>query len=150
MTDDDLVAEAHDATGDSILAAGAFQPKGMSGTAIGGFASGTGVGSAVGESLTGTGMGEAGDSEPFQDRAEGLTPVVAVSESMIYVLRVEDDGLVLVHRFHRGIAHVSVHSRIGVRTLEIIDPETRRHVELEAERGFGRQARGVIDLLVHG
>jgi hypothetical protein len=148
-TSPELIADAEAATGDTIVAVGRFQQKGASGSALGGFASGTGVGSAVGESFTGDGAGEAGDAAPFADAGEGLSPVVAVSESRIYVLRQEDDGLAVVHRFHRGVAHVSVHSRITVKTLEIEDPQTRQRVELEAERMWGKQAQGVINELLH-
>jgi hypothetical protein len=115
---------------------------------MGGFASGTGVGSAVGESFGGLGEGEAVDSEPFADTPEGLRPVVAVSPSKIYVLRHHDGELSTVHSFLRGTAHVSVHSRIAVKTLEIEDPETRDRVELEADRLWGREAKAVIDELL--
>jgi hypothetical protein len=145
---DDLITSAVAATGDRILAAGGFQPRGMSGSAMGGFASGTGVGSAVGESFGGLGEGEAVDSEPFADTPEGLRPVVAVSPSKIYVLRHHDGELSTVHSFLRGTAHVSVHSRIAVKTLEIEDPETRDRVELEADRLWGREAKAVIDELL--
>ncbi len=144
----DLIAAAQAATGDRILAAGAFQPQGMSGSAMGGFASGTGVGSAVGESFDSLGEGEAVDSEPFAVTAEGMRPVVAVSPSKIYVLRHHDGELSTVHSFLRGTAHVSVHSRIAVKTLEIEDPETRDRVELEADRLWGREAKAVIDELL--
>jgi len=144
----ELVAAAEAATGDRILAAGAFQPRGISGTAMGGFASGTGVGSAVGESFESLGEGEAVDSAPLAATPEGLRPVVAVSPSKIYVLRSDDGELTTVHSFQRGMAHVSVHSRIAVKTLEIEDPETRERVELEAERLWGQEAKAVIDELL--
>jgi hypothetical protein len=148
-----VVQDAAAATGDEILVAASFQPKGMSGSALGGFGSGTGVGSAVGESLSGDAPGEAGDNAAFGDRAEGLTPVVAVSGSRIYVLGPDGEGgLTTVHTFHRGIAHVSVHSRLTVKTLVIEDPETRTTVELEAERLRGHEAQDVIEEMLrdHG
>jgi hypothetical protein len=144
----ELVAAAKAATGDRILVAGAFQPRGTSGSAMGGFASGTGVGSAVGESFGSLGEGEALESVPLAATPEGPRPVVAVSPSKIYVLRSDDGELTTVHSFHRAMAHVSVHSRIAVKTLEIEDPETRERVELEAERLWGREAKSVIDELL--
>lgn len=144
-----VVEDAAIATGDEIIAAAAFQQKGTSGSALGGFGSGTGVGSAVGESLSGDAPGEAGDTAAFGDRAEGLTPIVAVSGSRIYVLGPDGEGgITPIHTFHRGIAHVSVHSRLTVKTLVIEDPETRTTVELEAERLRGHDAQSVIEELL--
>ena len=74
--------------------------------------------------------------------------MVAVSPSKIYVLRHHDGELSTVHSFLRGTAHVSVHSRIAVKTLEIEDPETRDRVELEADRLWGREAKAVIHELL--
>jgi hypothetical protein len=143
------MADAEAATGDTIVASGGSSSRRARAVRRSGVRVGHRRRAAPWESFTGGGTGEARDAAPFVDEGEGQSSVVAVSDSRIHVLRPEDDGLAVVHRFHRWVAHVSVHSRITVKTVEIEDPETRQRVGLEAERMWAKQAQGVIHELLH-
>lgn len=84
-----LIAGAEKATGDTITVAGIFQPKGMAGKEWGGLAAGSVVGDALGGGAASTALGSAGilGGVLASGKGEGIKPIVALSDSKIYILR---------------------------------------------------------------
>lgn len=161
MSEQDLIDRAQKAVGDAdtIIAAAWFQPRGTSGGTSAGMAIGSEASDMVGGGLLGAAASIAGTAIGFEkgkksggfatDRTDGMVvhavsymSMVAVSETRIYGWKVNVQG---GHRipteqmfaFDRSEVVISVHSRIGVRTFEVIHEATSEKWELESPRITG-------------
>jgi hypothetical protein len=153
---DHLVNGASKATGDTILAAGLFEPKGMAGKEFAGGVIGSVVGDAVGGDVgddigmaVGVGVGTASSAQEGKIRF-----VLAISATKVYVLEPESfdalhkEELRVQHTFDRATAHVTVHARVSVRTIVIEDPATGEKAELEGSRLWFKHSKAVIRMLL--
>jgi hypothetical protein len=123
---------------DTVTAAGEFEPRGHSGA---GFAGGL-VGGDIGD-LMGSAAGGIGTAGGYlagaraHDAAVGLPErmVVGVSETAVYGFagnRAHPKALVF--RVPRAGLQATVHQRVNVRVLELIDTESGSRIELEGMR----------------
>lgn len=161
---DHMIAGAEKATGDNILRAGLFQRKGAESKAAVREGTGLAAGAAIDTdqmfnigAATSTAEGAAGAKGPgqaVQFALQGVSFVVALSESSVYILRptqfrgVAREKLELLHTFPRHQIKVVSRSALLVRTLEIEDPQTGASVALESERNWKSHGKPVIKTLV--
>jgi hypothetical protein len=163
MSEEKIIAVVNEALaaagiGDTVIAAGEFNPRGHSGS---GFAGGW-IGGDIGGSL-----GSLGDSVATvagytagthaHDAASGLPEwmVVGVSATTVYGFagrRAHPKALVF--RVPREGLEAMVHQRMNVRVLELIDTESGSRIELEGMRLPIAHTKEVIQELtgrgVHG
>ena len=136
---------------DTVVAAGEFNPRGHTGA---GFATGM-LGGSVGDlagSLAG-GIGTAGGylaGTAAHDAGSGLPGrmVVGVSPTTVYGFagnRAHPKALVF--RVARAGLEATVHQRVNVRVLELVDPESGARLELEGNRLPITHSKDVIDEL---
>jgi hypothetical protein len=150
----DVVNEALAAAGigDTVIAAGEFNPRGHSGA---GFAGGW-IGGDVGGSLgsLGDGIATVGGmlaGTHAHDAATGLPArmVIGVSRTMIYGFagnRAHPKALAF--RVAREGLEAKVHQRVNVRVLELIDTNSGSRIELEGMRLPITHSKDVIQELV--
>jgi hypothetical protein len=161
-----MVAGAEKATGDTIRLAGLFQPKGAEGAVLGGEVAGLAVGGALasdqmfnvgtlgGKAAEAASAGPEGIGEPTHFALQGVSFVVALSDSKIHILRpteyrgIHHEKLELLHTFERHHVLVTAHAGMMVRTLVIEDPKTGVTVELESERNWKSHSKPVVAALV--
>jgi hypothetical protein len=151
-----LESGAAKATGDTIIAAGLFEPKGMAGKQVAGAVAGSVLGDSVGGDVAsnvgasagiaiGTAAGSKGGSIRF---------VLAVSATKIYVMKpktfdsLHKEELELLQTFDRAKAQITVHGRVSVRTIVIEDPATGEKAELEGDRLWFKHSKAVIHVLL--
>ena len=124
--------------GDTVIAAGEFEPRGHSGTGFAGGMIGGDIGDLIGSPAGGIGtVGGFLAAERARDAATGLPErmVVGVSETIVYGFagnRAHPRGLVF--RVPRQGLEAKVHQRVNVRVLELIDTESGSQIELEGMR----------------
>ena len=143
MTEEKMVEVVNEALAsagieDTAIAAGEFNPRGHSGA---GFAGGM-VGGSAGDTIGAAagGIGVAGGylaGTAANDEASGLPGrmVVAVSETTVYGFagnRAHPEALVF--RLLRKGLQATVHQRVNVRVLELVDGASGSRIELEGMR----------------
>jgi hypothetical protein len=157
MTDEmpALVQRALAARGidDEVIAAGEFNPRGHSGAM---FAGGL-AGGEVGEKLGGLGEGVGVATGSIagmhaSDAASGLPErmLIGVSPTTVYGFAERtrhEEPTELVFRISRADLTVSVHQRVNVRVLELIDGSSDSRIELEGNRIPVTHSRDVIEAL---
>jgi hypothetical protein len=139
---------------DEVVAAGQFNPRGRTG---GLFAGGL-IGGEVTKGLGGVaeGVGLAVGSLAGMHAAEAASGLpewmlVGVSETTIYGFASRSrhvEPTDLVFRVPREGLKVSVHKRVNVRVLELIDEESGSTIELEGNRLPLTHSKDVIQVLV--
>lgn len=164
----DPIAVAEAATGDTIIAAGMFEPKGAAAKRGGGAAAGTGAGSVLGDAVgagsigVGAGALAGATAGHLAGNIDGIYEfLVAVSASTVHILVPTDlggpydqqhelrDGDVRVLRtFDRRHLKTTVKAHFAVRTLVLEDTETGEHLDLEGRRIGWTHAKAVITELV--
>jgi hypothetical protein len=157
MTDEmpALVQRALAARGidDEVIAAGEFNPRGHSGAM---FAGGL-AGGEVGEKLGGLGEGVGVATGSIagmhaSDAASGLPErmLIGVSPTTVYGFAERtrhEEPTELLFRISRADLTVSVHQRVNVRVLELIDGSSDSRIELEGNRIPVTHSRDVIEAL---
>lgn len=152
-----LMQEAldHNGVDDTIVVAGQFEPRGQSGSMLAGGLLGGGAGDALGQVAGGfgLGLGMAGGSAANAE-STGLTRLMLVgaSESTVYGMhtksrRREPDRILFAVPRERVTA--TVHQRVQVRVLELIDDETGTRIELEGSRLPITHSKDVMEVLRH-
>ncbi len=144
------------ATGDTIMAAGLFEPKGMAGKQFAGAVAGSVVGNSVGGDVAGSVGTSAGIAigTAAGSKDGSIRFVLAVSATKIYVLKprsfdsLHKEELDLLQTFDRATAQVTVHGRVSVRTIVIEDPATGEKAELEGDRLWFKHSKAVIHVLL--
>jgi hypothetical protein len=137
--------------GDTVIAAGEFNPRGHSGAGFAGGLIGGDVGDAIG-GLAG-GVGAAGGylaGTRGHDAASGLPErmVVGVSETTVYGFAGNRaHPRALAFRVPREGLEAKVHQRVNVRVLELIETESGSHIELEGMRLPITHSKDVIQVL---
>jgi hypothetical protein len=137
---------------DRIVAVGEFEPRGHSGSAfVGGL-----VGGEAGDALGGVGgaLGVAAGSvgaQRYADAASGLPPsiIIGVSETTVYGFAGRRSRLQsgVLFRLPRADLSATVHQRVNVRVLELVDGSSGSRLELEGNRLPVTHSKDVIDLL---
>ena len=135
------VQTALDAHGiqDTILVAGQFMPRGESGSMFAGGMVGSDAGGAAGELASGIGLGLGmAAGRRVSEATSGLPAhlLVGVSESAVYGAaepRHHQPGQILFAVPRAGLT-ATVHQRVNVRVLELVDAATDTRIELEGSR----------------
>jgi hypothetical protein len=128
--------------GDTVIAAGEFEPRGHSGAGFAGGLIGGDIGDLIGSPAGGVGA-VGGAITGLPERM-----VVGVSEMMVYGFagnRAHPQALVF--RVPREGLEAKVHQRVNVRVLELIDTESGSRIELEGLRLPITHSRDVIQEL---
>ena len=164
----DPIAVAEAATGDTVIAAGMFEPKGAAAKRGGGAAAGTGVGSIVGDAAgagaigLGAGAFAGATAGHLAGNLDGIYEfLVAVTESTVYVLVSTDAGgpydqqrelragqVRVLRTFDRRHLTTTVKAHFAVRTMILEDTETGEHLDLEGRRLGWSHTKSVISALV--
>ena len=137
--------------GDTVIAAGEFEPRGHSGAGFAGGLVGGDIGDLIGSPAGGIGaVGGAIAGSRAHDAATGFPErmVVGVSETTVYGFagnRAHPQALVF--RVPREGLEAKVHQRVNVRVLELIDTESGSRIELEGMRLPITHSKGVIQEL---
>jgi hypothetical protein len=140
---------------DTILVAGQFMPRGESGSMFAGGMVGADAGGAAGELASGIGLGlGAAAGRRANEAASGLPAhlLVGVSESAVYGAaepRHHEPGEVLFAVPRAGLT-ATVHQRVNVRVLELINEESGSKIELEGGRIPVTHSKDVIHALTSG
>jgi hypothetical protein len=159
MSEQKLVALAQAAldglgVDDTVVVAGQFEPRGRSGAAFaGGMIGGEIAGDLGGAVAQGIGIGAglaAGQAAHQVGSALPPMMIVAASETTVYGLhaksrRREPDAVVFA--VPREGLTATVHQRVNVRVLELIQEETGARIELEGSRIPVTHSKDVIDVL---
>lgn len=163
MSHADPKAVAEAATGDTILAAGVFEPKGAAAKRGAGGGAGALVGDVAGGSVgLGVGAFAGASAGHLAGNIDGIYEfLVAVAPEKVYVLVADDlggpydqqhelrDGAVHVaHTFDRRHLKTTVKAHFAVRTMVLEDVETGDHLDLEGRRLGWTHAKAVITELV--
>lgn len=137
---------------DQVLAVGEFEPRGHSGGAFLGGTLGSEAGSAfggVGEAV-GTAAGFVG-GQRVADAESGLPAsiIIGVSDTMVYGFAGRRSRLTsgVLFQLPRSGLTATVHQRVNVRVVELIDGSTGSRLELEGNRLPVTHSKDVIDLL---
>ncbi len=138
---------------DEVLAAGQFYPRGHTGGMFAGGLAGSEAGGLLGDAgeILGAEAGTLAGAHAADARS-GLPArmLVAVSATTIYGFDApsrHDQPTALVFRLPRAGITVSVHQRVNVRVLELIDSAGTARIELEGSRVPLTHSRDVIDEL---
>lgn len=150
----DMVQAALDELGvaDRIEAAGEFEPRGHTGSLfVGGLVGGEagdllgGIGGAVGVAAGSLG------AQRYADASSGLpaSMIVGVSDSTVYGFAGRRSHLQsgLLFQLPRADLSVTVHQRVNVRVLELVDRSSGSRLELEGNRLPLTHSKDVIELL---
>jgi hypothetical protein len=146
-------ALAREGIDEEVLAAGQFNPRGHTGAMFAGGLAGGGVGGAAGS--VGEDVGEvigAVAGPRASDASHGMPSwmLVGVTAESVYGFdgrsRSKTPGA-LVFRANRQGLEVKVHSRVNVRVLELIHPESGSRIELEGNRVPLTHSKDVIAAL---
>ncbi|MGZ8565716.1 MAG: hypothetical protein ACXWXS_01545 [Actinomycetota bacterium] len=150
MSDEKLVETAREALGgtEEVLAAGIFHPRGTTGGRVGATAAGFSTDNIVGE-VAGVAAGAMAGHVAAEARDVPLRTILAVTPTHVDAFVAEADG---VHwkagerfaTFDRTKIQATVHARVNVHTLTIVDPETGRTYEWEGNRIGPDHANAVI------
>ena len=138
---------------DTVEAVGQFAPRGQSGAMFAGGMVGGDVGGAAGDLAGGLGLGAGlAAGRAASSASSGLPPtvMVAASASTVYGMhartrRREPDSILFA--VPRAGLTVTVHQRVNVRVLELIDEQTGARIELEGNRLPLTHSKDVIHLL---
>jgi hypothetical protein len=137
---------------DKVLAAGEFEPRGHSGGAFLGGMLGSDVGGAFGD--VGDAVGLAAGFAAGQraaDAASGLpaSMIIGVSDTMVYGFAGRRSRLTsgLLFQLPRSGLTATVHQRMNVRVVELVDGSTGSRLELEGNRLPVTHSKDVIELL---
>jgi hypothetical protein len=149
----DVVNEALASAGiqDTVIAAGEFNPRGHSGAGFAGGLMGGDIGDAIGSPAGGVGtVGGYMAGTRAHDAATGLPErmVVGVSETTVYGFagnRAHPKALAF--RVPRAGLEATVHQRVNVRVLELIETESGSRIELEGMRLPITHSKDVIEAL---
>ena len=164
----DPIAVAETATGDTIVAAGTFEPKGAAAKRGGGAAVGTAAGGAIGDEVGAGGLGvgvgaySGAVAGHLAGNLDGIFEfLVAVGPDTVHVLVPKDLGgpydqqrelkagdVQLFRTFDRRHLKVTVKAHFAVRTMVIEDTQTGDHLDLEGRRIGWTHAKAVITELV--
>ena len=135
---------------DTVEAVGQFAPRGQSGAMFAGGMAGGDVGGAAGDLVGGLGLGAG--MAAGRAASSGLPPtvMVAASASTVYGMhartrRREPDSILFA--VPRAGLTVTVHQRVNVRVLELIDEQTGARIELEGNRLPVTHSKDVIHVL---
>ena len=152
---EELVQEALAARGidDGVVAVGEFNPRGHSGGMFAGGLAGDAAGGLLGEagSAAGLGVGSLAGMHSADARS-GLpeTMLVGVSATMVYGFAAptrRSEPTALVFQVPRAGPTATVHQRVNVRVLELIDTDSGSRIELEGNRVPLTHSKDVIDAL---
>ena len=138
---------------DTVEAVGQFAPRGQSGAMFAGGMVGGDVGGAAGDLAGGLGLGAGlAAGRAASSASSGLPPtvMVAASASTVYGMhartrRREPDSILFA--VPRAGLTVTVHQRVNVRVLELIDEQTGARIELEGNRLPVTHSKDVIHVL---
>ena len=161
MSEDSMVALMqaaleHHGIADTIEVAGQFEPRGRSGAMMAGGFLGAGVaGDVVGEAASGLGLGAGmAAGSAAGSKASGLPRLMLVgaSETTVYGMhtrsrRKEPDRIVF--SVPRANLHATVHQRLNVRILELVDDSSGASIQLEGSRVPVTHSKDVMDYLTH-
>jgi hypothetical protein len=138
---------------DEVLAAGQFNPRGHSGGMFAGGLAGGEAGGLLGDvaEIAGTEAGSLAGAHAADARA-GLPArmLVGVSATTVYGFAAptrHDEPTALVFQVPRAGLTASVHQRVNVRVLELIDNASAARIELEGSRIPLTHSKDVIDAL---
>jgi hypothetical protein len=150
----EMVQAALDALGvdDRVQAVGEFEPRGHSGSLfVGGLVGGEagdllgGVGEAVGVAAGSVG------AQRYTDASSGLpaSMIIGVSDTTVYGFAGRRSHLQsgLLFRLPRADLSVTVHQRVNVRVLELVDGSSGSRLELEGNRLPVTHSKDIIELL---
>jgi hypothetical protein len=143
----------HQGIDDTIRAVGQFEPRGQTGSLFAGGMLGSELGGAMGEvgDAVGLGVGSiAGMKANAASRGLPQQMLVGVSETTVYGFKERTrrkEPHTLVFRVPRAGLKVSVHQRVNVRVVELLDEETGSRIELEGSRLPLTHSKDVIDVL---
>jgi hypothetical protein len=158
MSEESIVAAVQAAVdregfGDTIQAAGQFEPRGHVGSMFAGGMIGGSVGDEIGgvADSIGTVAGALGGAA-LHDSSSGLPSdmLVGVSETTVYGFAGKSrhkEPHQLVFRVAREGLTVKVHQRVNVRVLELIHEDSGSRIELEGGRIPLTHSKDVISLL---
>jgi hypothetical protein len=138
---------------DSIVAAGQFSPRGSSGAGFAGGMAGGSAGDAVGDLAGGIGVGFgflAG--RRAVEHSSGLPSMfmVGVSDSTVYGMHGKNrrkEPTELIFAVPREHLTATVHQRVNVRVLELVDTRSGVTIELEGSRIPVTHSKDVMDVL---
>ena len=157
MNEQKLLSEAQAVVGqdDVLLAAGVFQPRGTQAGMSGGAAVGGSLAHGVaGMALTAAGMvaGERAGQTVASGTPTPRWTVLAVSSERIYGLTGYGEGFAIrpgavFAVLRRDEVETTVHERVGVRVLEIVETGSGAALELETARLGGWHGADVLRLL---
>ena len=145
----------HHGVEDTILAAGQFAPRGQSGSMFAGGMLGSGAGDAVGDVAGGVGLGLGmigGSRANAQSSGLPRMMLVGASETTVYGMRAKSrrkEPQEIVFAVPRAGLTATVHQRVNVRVLELIDDATGTRLELEGNRLPITHAKDVMEILTH-
>jgi hypothetical protein len=138
---------------DEVLAAGQFNPRGHTGGMFAGGLAGGGAGSLLGDvgEIVGTEAGSLAGARAADARS-GLPAkmLVGVSATTVYGLAAPTrraEPTALVFQVPRAGLTASVHQRVNVRVLALIDNASAARIELEGSRLPVTHSTDVIDAL---
>jgi hypothetical protein len=164
----DPITVAEALTGDTIVAAGVFEPKGAAAKRGGGAAAGTAGGSLLGDAIgagsigLGAGALVGATAGHLAGNLDGVFEfLVAVGHDKVYILVARDQGgpydqqrelrdgdVVLLRTFDRRHLKTTVKAHFAVRTMVLEDTATGEHLDLEGRRIGWTHAKAVIAALV--
>ena len=159
MSEDQMIATVEKGLADlgvpeTVVAAGQFLPRGHTGAMfVGGFV-GDGITDAVGGMANSAAtVGGALAGGHLHDASSGLPPKMLVGVTPTHVCAFaaahrNSEAGALVFRVPRQALDVSVHGRVNVRILELVDPDSGARIELEGNRLPVTHSKDVIHALV--
>ncbi len=139
---------------EEVEAAGEFQPRGHTGAMFAGGFIGDGLASAMGGLADSVGtVGGALAGGRLHDAGSGLPTWMLVGVTPTHVCGFAAEhprrqAGALVFRLPRESLEVTVHRRVNVRILELVDPATGAAIELEGNRIPLTHSKDVIQALV--
>ena len=153
MSDEKLIGEAQRflGEGEQVVAAGIFQPRGTTGGRMGATGAGFATDNIVGE-IAGAAAGiEAGRAMSHVDGVPRWT-MLAVTPTTLYAIACGQHGVgwqpqEMFATVDRSRAHVTVHGRVNVRTLSVVDPDSGRIYQWEGNRIGRAHTKAVIGAL---
>ena len=153
MSDEKLIetAQAFLGEGETVEAAGVFQPRGTTGAMEGAMGAGLSTDHLVGEVAgAAAGLG-AGAAMSAADEVPRWT-LLAVTPTTLHAIACGQHGVgwqpeATFATFDRSRIRIDVHGRVNVRTLTVEDPDTGRRYEWEGNRIGPAHAKDVIEVL---
>jgi hypothetical protein len=153
VSDEKLIeeVEAFLGEGESVVAAGIFQPRGTSGGMVGAAGAGMATNNIVGELAGAAAAVESGRAMKHIDDVPRWT-MLAVTPTTLHAIACSQHGVGWQPKetfatFDRSKAHVTVHGRVNVRTLTVEDPDSGRSYQWEGNRIGPAHAKAVIEAL---